>query len=284
LSALLQKEASLQKALGLYYTTKLKPETIVFDAKSSLKHKEAVVISFGRYFAFTAAAASVALLIWMGVADRTQPASMAGNWKKEIIETPAGQTSTDSVAPTQNSTPNDHSTTPQVVRPSLPSNNDTPNDLAHDVVVPTPENKAPEHKTIEYSPDPIAYHTAHPFANPLEVPQMSSDMALIFEKKNSNAPASSATNEYMTVWQFAENEAKTKLWGSTDYPKDGFALALAQRGVSQIADKYESAYFVLKSFMVFARPINPKLRMAFAAISIRSVKVLRSSSFQFPKT
>ena len=62
-----------------------------------------------------------------------------------------------------------------------------------------------------------------------------------------NASASKKAKNYNNIWAFAEDKAKSKLWGGEEYPENNFALALAEKQLRQPTKKKDPK-IVIQSF------------------------------------
>lgn len=212
----------------LFAKTKLVADSSIrFFHKQALLQKEAVVISFRRVISI-AAAAAIAALIGISIFSEDQTALTAYNPNKQLplIEKNGGADSLKS---------NERSVVPPF-NTSAPAERKNSNDLTEEQeLAQQPTIKEVEKNDSTEQINPLAPHSAEEIAQlPLNVPDIAPDMKQVV-LPNATTPSGAATKapEYLTVWQFAENKAKEKIWGNTNYPDQNFANAFAQREIQK---------------------------------------------------
>ena len=229
---------------------------IICDFKDSLRQKEAgalvaggaKVISLKRAFYYSAAAAAIAALLWMnGTSENPQPAQMAQDKQRpteqEVKPINGGNIQDSTAVNSPSANPSDQQSTTPLYR-VMPQPEDDFGDVAQDIPQPIIEDRqdsientpaplqapsiqqAPEEEYAEsntpQSENPSRPHTYNP---------SSSENGLM------NASAAKKAKSYNNIWAFAEDKAKSKLWGSEEYPENNFALALAEKQLQQPSKK-----------------------------------------------
>ena len=229
---------------------------IICDFKDSLRQKEAgalvaggaKVISLKRAFYYSAAAAAIAALLWMnGTTENPEPAQMAQDKKRpteQEVKPINGANNQDSTAvnsPSAN--PSDQPTTTPLYR-VMPQPEDDFGDVAQEIPEPIIEDRQ---DSIENTPAPIQAPSVQQapeeeYAQSNPTPSENPTRPNVHTPSNSesglmNASASKKAKNYNNIWAFAEDKAKSKLWGSEEYPENNFALALAEKQLQQPSKK-----------------------------------------------
>lgn len=215
----------------------------VFDAKDKLYKKATPVIVLFNRWAFTAAAAAVVgILFWWstqsgistdsGVAQQSPTEKTAPVLPNDSTGTTPNNNATDAapaIAPGNGTNTPENSDAPRVPRsvrmaPAVENEGQTAQQTPIPVG-PSPQleepTTAPENNVAQQVPaTPVAPTPAYTNTTPAEATA-------------ANAPQRSTPKQAMTIWEFAEDKAKSALWGSNDYPKDAFAAALVQKEIQR---------------------------------------------------
>ena len=245
---------------------------IICDFKDSLRQKEAgalvaggaKIISLKRAFYYSAAAAAIAALLWMnGTSEDPQPAQMAQDKQRpteQEVKPSSSGNNQDSLDVNQpNGVPSEQESTTPLYR-VMPTPEDDFGDVAQDIPQPIIEERndsientpapvqapsiqqAPEEEYAESNtPQPVLPSNPNRITMPSTYSEGGNDNGLM------NASASKKAKNYNNIWAFAEDKAKSKLWGSEEYPENNFALALAEKQLHQPAKKKDPK-IVIQSF------------------------------------
>lgn len=239
---LVAAQPHLQRERALMALAHAPQSAEVFDAKDKLYKKATPVIALFSRWAFTAAAAAVVgFLFWWSAqdgvttgsgvaqqapAENTAPVlpvdSAAGAPQKSATPTVPVEAPDNNTTPARNATPR----APRTVRmaPSMDNGGETAQNApapvapAQQEVVPV--QQAPENNVAQQVP--VA-------PSPQNVPVIS----MPDESTAANTAPRAAAKQAMTIWEFAQDKAKSALWGSNDYPKDAFAAALVQKEIER---------------------------------------------------
>lgn len=227
LQKLSKQHSFVAKEKELFAKTKLVADSSIrFFHKKALLQKEAVVISFKRVITYAAAAAVAALI---GVAifseDQTALTAYSKNKKLPLIENNGSADSLKS---------NDRSVNPVYAKPSFEKINNRDFQEENNIAQ-QPANTPIEIKDSTQYINPLIPQPAENIAElPLEVPQIAPDMEqVVLPTTAEESTAIAKEPEYLSIWQFAENKAKEKIWGGDNYPDQNFANAFAQREIQK---------------------------------------------------
>jgi hypothetical protein len=217
---LLTDPAMLQ-AFDLLVKCRVVPQSdVVFGEKSALYKRPARVVPLMRYFSY-AAAAAVAVLLALNIMTAPYPeAEMARRHTPSLKSrsVPNAGSSSGAAEDDGASVPA-ASSRPRVAEPDVPvypEQDITPRDVA----------------VIGESPMPEEFQTP-----PAQEPE-SEQLAQLPESAEEEpvtpvVRTAQRAEAYRTIFELAEDKTREKLWGGTDYPSEGFALALAQREVQR---------------------------------------------------
>lgn len=230
---LLSTKPWLAADVDLLRRMRVTPDAVVFMHKSDLRRGAGRVVPFMRYFSYAAAAAVVAWVVAIALPGGPTDAQLAAGFKSTLreMEKSGAQSTPDSTEETTPTTPNAPRRNMPVIVPVSPQEN-APQDLAVQPVMPaekTPDqSEQPQQQEQQEKPEqpqPL-------MENPL-LPE-EEQVAMVDSSQIPGTPQhTKRVEQYQTIFDFAQNKAKDKLWGGEDYPEDKFALALAQREVQR---------------------------------------------------
>lgn len=217
-------------ALESMKRAKLVPLAIPFAHKDSLRRREALVIPLRKYFAYTSAAAAVAVLIYTLWPQPTEVARMAAQWQNQRTDSLVA-------APSEEQTDKTQLQEPTSKTISWPKQIQTKNDeVAQEVATPnaTPQkDNSPTQPTAplqatEIPVQPLANNAA-PAVDSSSTP-MGVDQTLLADHV---VTYESDTKKFKTLGEIVESKVKSWAWGDNNYPNKGFGSALFQREMAK---------------------------------------------------
>lgn len=222
---------------------RLIPPTIVCDFKQNLKQEVAgaKVVPLKRAFYYSAAAAAIAALLWMNLGDQgSQNATVAFEYAPKVKSLPVSNDTGTSVS--EDPAFENAVIQPRRVVPAVPNSN-LENDFAHTIEskneeTPQVENELPILENIiveneqEYAEVGNSSNEIVPHSNPY-------DGAVI----QTNA---AKTKSYSSIWDLAQDKAKSRIWGDENYPTEKFGVALASRELSAISKPLDERKIIIK--------------------------------------
>jgi hypothetical protein len=235
LNQFLASNDAWREARGYFAKTKLDPQWhgwlgVVYEEKSSLHQKTRAAGVIRLLFPVAAAAASLTLLFWLFYHEPSQQPSVAENHSISIPEYhPAPPVFDQNMASTegqkqgmQNPSSVANKPSPHQVQPSKQQIAAQINDVQ---TPPVPKNEyfssiEPQRAGFDHQ------EILAPFTH------LSPNMSVVLGK-----PIERSVNEintYLSIPEYAAKEMKKTLWGSEDYPKQDFGLALAQKGINKV--------------------------------------------------
>jgi anti-sigma factor RsiW len=210
-----------EEEIAIYRKLRLQPGAELYPHKRDLYRRETKVYPLLRNWAYTAAAAAVLAIAWVGFWGTSTSSSLAhrdGFRPAFPVQMQAPSLPPAEANPERISieVPNHRDVAQEVRGEKAPAKNDTL------IVTPVYAPAVQEQPLVAELPD----------EQPI-VPTV--------PKVKGGAAAELATRNYMTIWQFGAEKAKSTLWGSRDYPKDSFALAWVQKEIKKRAANDDSA-------------------------------------------
>ena len=249
----------LSQEKALFAKTKLVADTSIrFFHKKALVQKEAVVISFRRVITI-ASAAAVAALIGLALFSN-QPVGLTASTANRNLPT-LKESANSSEAPLNTATPNDTNnsnsapipfeqiqriTSPRTENNTAQSSRELSNEPVkqNDLVSPLTRHEAEQFNTAE-------------LVKPDILPDMEQVVLPSATTQTAEVKAEEAT--YLTIWQFAENKAKEKIWGDESYPDQKFATAFAQREIQKRLGKSETKVEIIRENKVKEKSFRLKI-------------------------
>jgi hypothetical protein len=221
---------AFQSALKRMKQAVLTPAPVVFEHKDSLRKKETVVIPFRRYFAYTAAAAAMAVIIYTLWPQQTTNARMAASWENEQLESKlSAATSSDVTNDTINSVEETTQHAPFVihrVNETGPVATNRISTTEHDSL-----HLNPTTPNITIAPQEIQ------FANQEENNKQENISAEINleELTLDEHPVSYEADKqkFFTVREIVETKLKSWAWGNKNYPDKAFGSSLLLREIAK---------------------------------------------------
>jgi hypothetical protein len=230
LDALCTNNEQLKRERAAMLLAKLTPTAEVFEHKDSLRRKAAVVIPLRRYFAYTAAAAAVAVLIYTVWPQQSTNARMAASWENDKVELKQVSPS----SPTENSSTQENAQEIPVVAPFKQRVNAQRTEVANNIpTVPKPEANP---SNLSQPEKPNAPQEA-PLANQgnNEQPESSSPLQHQDALAQDEHPVTYVADQqkYFTLREIVENKVKSWVWGGKNYPEKSFGAALLNREIAK---------------------------------------------------
>lgn len=236
---------------------RLTAPTITFENKASLYKsivpvvpmapaiEGAKVVSFRRSVYYGAAAAAIAALIWVGVADnetnvvanRAVESSYEQKGTKENTPvTNKNTNNTDNTDSTNNSSPEikperDMRKQGPVYEQQLNSSVDVAVEQSPKKQIGNDSKQLPELPIQNEIINPILPSSEEEgMAQETTSPQNELPIVNINEEQNALFITAASTNKnYTSIWEFAKDRAKSKMWGNENYPKQDYTFSLVKK-------------------------------------------------------
>lgn len=219
---------------------KLVAPSIVFEYKEELKKDigGARIVPLRRAVRYSSAAAAIALLVWWGNSSDSASANLAHQDQNAIIhsiQVDKKQPSIDSTFEKNSDHPipasNKNFAPLEIDEPNVANQEQLP--VAPSIDIPTPIFQKPNEDiaVVESAPS-------------LEVPTN----AEVQTPTNASNKITSNNNvkSYNSIWDYAQDKAKSSLWGNKDYPEDHFTYALLEKEINKGLKKEESPAITYK--------------------------------------
>lgn len=242
LSAALAANPSLQQELQQFYKTRLQPEAIVYEGKSSLHQNETPVVPMRRILSIVASIAAVLILVfWIGSNDAGHQGQMASthqpdpSWNNQPNAAPGGETqpgiSSDEVVSDPSLKEESHN------RPNhLANHNEPMEELNH-------AEESQSRNVVPLSPlkSRMASENALAFTHRKDIALPTPDMSVVHAGENDVAnnqttPTQSAKDP-ATIWQLLGEAAADRLEKTA-------AFALVERQVEKVTPNNPEKYKV----------------------------------------
>ncbi len=208
--------------------------TVVFEDKERLKKSigGARIITLNRALRYSSVAAAVAVLIWWTNSPDSINAELAHQDQSKEVLKPIEKDSSlnlDQVLPSSPSNREQRrwfrpSEELQIPVAEVPSEEVEPQKNEEIINIPLEVNKAPE-EAVAQTPAPS--NEALPVIN---IERNSLENGAVYNASNTK---DKNTKAFSSIWDYAQNKAKSSLWGDQNYPDDNFTYALLEKGINK---------------------------------------------------
>ncbi len=211
----IESDPSVRRDFQLLSHSRLPKERILYPWKAELKRKNGRLTAM-RYFSFSAAAA-IAVLVMVSLFNSDERSAFeAGLFATKLNALQLKADGSQAIQSDGKVLVSDDMSY-QLVQASSDEQSHHPSDEY--MAMETEDVQRIQPRT--FNPDDFNVSSAHnglAVASVMEIP----------ENESANTPAS-VEKEYPSIWEFAERQAKRKIWGDGDYPRENFVSAYAQR-------------------------------------------------------